>query len=57
MDKEGAILAIVCSVFILGVCIGGYLRSIDFEKKAVEANVAYYDSKTKEFKFIDVKDK
>lgn len=57
MDKEGAILAIVCGVFILGACFGCYLESTVFENRAIEANVAYYDSKTKDFKFIDVKDK
>lgn len=46
-------------VFIAGV-FSGYIdserRTTDkFQKSAIEANVAYYDSKTKEFKFKEIK--
>ena len=55
MDKEGFIVAIICCTLIIGAYIGSFLKKGDFERRAVEANVAYYDNKTKEFKFIDVK--
>lgn len=45
--------------FLVGVFTGiadGERRTTEkFQKSAIEANVAYYDSKTKEFKFKEIK--
>lgn len=42
---------ILCLIF--GVAIGSKIGEQAIEKKAIEANVGYYDNKTKEFKFKD----
>ena len=47
----GILIGAVVFLFI-GVCVG----MKDMQEIAVSKDVAYYDSKTKEFKYINVKD-
>lgn len=47
---------ILCAM-VFGVIVGSVVSENDMKTKAVKANVAYYDTKTKEFKFITVESK
>ena len=47
---------IICAM-VFGVIVGSVVSKNDMEQKAVKANVAYYDTKTKEFKFITLENR
>ena len=57
MESANVFFGAIIFSIVFGVLVGGFVEKDTMQKKAVEANVAYYDNKTKEFKFIDVKDK